>query len=78
LSKKDESKARAPKFNMSVKKKKIAGSMAKLLKKAVGTRVLHDQSGSAKKGRPKSARGEGPELANDRLWHSSDFISRVV
>jgi hypothetical protein len=31
--------------------------------------VLHDQSGSAKKGRPKSARGEGPKLANDRLWH---------
>jgi hypothetical protein len=32
LSKKDESKARAPKFNMSAKKKKIAGSMAKLKK----------------------------------------------
>jgi hypothetical protein len=33
LSKRDESKARAPKFNMSVKKKKkIAGSMAKLKK----------------------------------------------
>jgi hypothetical protein len=32
LSKKDKSKARAPKFNVSVKKKKIAGSMAKLKK----------------------------------------------
>jgi hypothetical protein len=32
LSKRDESKARVPKLNMSVRKKKIAGSMAKLKK----------------------------------------------
>jgi hypothetical protein len=32
LSKRDESKARVPKLNMSVKKKRIAGSMAKLKK----------------------------------------------
>src|SRR6516164_11642421 len=65
MSKNDLTSVRAPKVKTSV----IATKRTKArlgwpsLKQAIGTRVLHDQLGSTKEGRPKSARGERSALA---------------
>jgi hypothetical protein len=59
MSKNDLTAVRAPKLKTSViATKRTKGRLAKL-KQAVGTRVLHDQLGSTKESRPKSARGKG-------------------
>ena len=63
---------RAPKLKTSViATKRTKGRLAKLKT----MRVLHDQLGSTKGGRPKSARGEGSQLAHGRFGTSLPRIA---
>src|SRR5215831_2908669 len=63
----------SPRHRRSQRREQRAGWPS--LKQAVGTRVLHDQLGSTKEGRPKSARGEGSQLAHGRFGTSLPRIA---
>src|SRR5215831_5057179 len=62
----------SPRHRRSQRREQRAGWPS--LKQAVGTRVLHDQLGSTKEGRPKSA-GEGSQLAHGRFGTSLPRIA---
>src|SRR5215471_2576611 len=63
----------SPRHRRSQRREQRAGWPS--LKQAVGTRVLHDQLGSTKEGRPKSAGGEGSQLAHGRFGTSLPRIA---